>query len=211
MSYPKPLKIRIEFEDGSASTMGPDVAESWLEAAGLTLPSAEPPPEPPTAPVATRVGFSTQPKNIFSRMIRWFTKAPCSHAFLVYYDHDFEQDYVMEATEGGFRIVPLNKFVLKNHIVAIIQPKFPIDAGLKEAATWLGEHYDYLGLIGMTVVAVGRWLKRKWNNPLASPRSMFCSEAVTRVLKNVNYPGMVTFEPSTTEPADLLEFFKKEQ
>jgi hypothetical protein len=118
---------------------------------------------------------------------------------------------VMEATEGGFRIVPLDKFSKHNDLVAIKTPKHSIDSAILAAVDWLGDHYDYSGLVGMVVVIVGRWFKRKWKNPLASSKSMFCSEAVCRGLKVMSYPGTESMEPQTTEPEDLLKFFEAEE
>ena len=118
---------------------------------------------------------------------------------------------VLEATEGGFRIVPLDKFSQQNFVVAVFVPKHSIEAGLKAAVDWLGEHFDYTGLVGMAFVAMGRWLRRKWNNPWASSKAMFCSEAVVRVLQASNYPGAEDMAPTGTSPEDLLEFFHKER
>jgi hypothetical protein len=118
---------------------------------------------------------------------------------------------VMEATEGGFRIVPLDKFSQQNFVVAVFTPKYSIEMGLKASVDWLGEHFDYAGLVGMAFVSLGRWLRRKWNNPWASSKAMFCSEAVVRVLQASNYPGAEGMLPTNTSPEDLLEFFHKER
>jgi hypothetical protein len=159
----------------------------------------------------TRIGFSTQRRSIVARLIRWLTGSRASHVMFLYYDRDFSRDMLMEATTGGFRIVPFDKFSQQNTIVSVKTPKFSIDAGLLKAVDWLGEHYDYRGLLGMLVVLVGRWFKRQWKNPLASSKAMFCSEAVCRALKAVNYPGTAAMEPSTTDPEDLLKLFEAEE
>ena len=158
--------------------------------------------------MTTRIGFSTNKTNWISRIIRWFTKGEASHCFLIYYDDEFERDMVMEATEGGFKITPFSKY--QTEVVAVFMPKQSIEIGVKKAVDWLEESYDYTGLFGMIWVCFGKWLKRKWNNPLHSANTMFCSEAVVKVLQLSNYPRADQFDASSTSPEDLLEFFQKE-
>ena len=159
--------------------------------------------------MVTRVGFSTSKKSWVSRIIRWFTKSKTSHTFLVYYDQDWSRDMIMESTEGGYKISPYSKY--ESEVVAVFTPKQSIEVGLAKSVDWLGEAYDYTGLIGMMWVEFGRWIKRKWHNPLHSSNAMFCSEAVVRVLQDSNYPGADQFDPTSTDPEMLLEFFEKEQ
>lgn len=159
---------------------------------------------------STRVGFSTSTTNILSRVIRWFTKSRVSHAFLVYYDQDWSRDMVLEATLGGFKVVPFDKFRQSTTVVAVFEPKHSVEAGLKEAVEWLGTDYDYTGLFGMIFVVMGRWFRLKWRNPWASSKAMFCSEAVARVLRGAGYPNTETMVIEETTPEDLLVFFEKE-
>jgi hypothetical protein len=156
--------------------------------------------------MSTRIAFSTSKESIVSKIIRWFTKSRTSHCFLVYYDLDFDRDMVMESTEGGYKITPFSKY--ESSLVAIFEPKQSIDVGLKKSVDWLEEDYDYSGLIGMAWVCLGKFLKRKWNNPFCSSKSMFCSEAVVKVLQLSNYPGSEQFDASSTSPEDLLKFFE---
>jgi hypothetical protein len=157
-----------------------------------------------------RVGFSTQLKNPLSRLIRWLTKSKASHAWLLFDDTFFGLRMVMEATEVGFRILPFSNFQAEgNDIVAIVQPAAPLEDGVMAAGQWLGESYDFAGLLGTSFVLLGRWLRRKWKNPLASPHAMFCSEAVVRVIQAAKYPGSEALVPASTTPQDLLNFFSR--
>lgn len=155
-----------------------------------------------------KVGFSTHGNNIVSRLIRWLTKSKASHAWLLVEDPFFGLEMVMEATETGFRLIPLANFKAEgNNIVALLEPSSPLDEGVKQAGKWLGEHYDFAGLFGASVVILGRWLRRKWRNPFGSPKSMFCSEAVVRVMQASKFPGAEGLDPEATTPQDLLDFF----
>jgi hypothetical protein len=155
-----------------------------------------------------KIGFSTSPKNIISKVIRWFTKSKASHTWVLFEDTFFGMEMVMESTDTGFRVVPFANFKAEgNEIVALVVPTAPLDDGVKAAASWLGESYDFGGLFGSAFVLLGRWLRRKWANPWASCKSMFCSEAVARILQAAKYPGSSVFVPEATTPQDLLDFF----
>jgi hypothetical protein len=157
-----------------------------------------------------RVGFSTRTRNLMSRAIRWLTGSKASHAWLLVEDTFFGIDMVMEATEVGFRLIPFDNFKAEgNDIVALLEAPYPLDEGVHAAARWIGERYDFAGLLGSAFVLLGRWLRKKWRNPMASSRSMFCSEAVVRVMQAAGYPGSESFDPEATTPQDLLDFFAR--
>lgn len=152
-----------------------------------------------------RIGFSTTNAPL-SRLIRWLTKSAVSHTWLVYYDEDFGQDMVLEATLTGVRLVPYDVFKRHNKLVTEVRPvTVPLQAGLAEVGRWLGAHYDFGGLLGMAVVLLGRSLKRRWRNPLRSSRAMFCSELVAVALKASKYPGTDSWVPSQVDPDTLYK------
>lgn len=115
---------------------------------------------------------------------------------------------VMEASEFGLILTPFDKFRSKNDVIDLIEPSASLDTGIKVAGTWLGEGYDFGGLIGTAFVLIGRALKRKWRNPFNSTSAMFCSEFVVKVLHASNYPNSEMFDASATTPQDLLDFFR---
>lgn len=158
--------------------------------------------------MTTRIGFSTPEKfNPVSWLVRKITGSTASHAFFIYYDQDWDVDMVMEAHEVGFRILPLDHFEKKNKLVVTFTPKTSIDEGLKFVALeYLGTMYDYGGLFGGIFTMLGKWLKRKWHNPLQNSHSVFCSEAVVIALQKSKYTGSETLVAQDTTPQDLLEF-----
>jgi hypothetical protein len=152
------------------------------------------------------IGFSTT-KAWVSRIIRWFTGAAVSHAWLLYYDVDFGQTMVLEATLEGVRIIPYEAFKRHNLIVRVFTPRHSLKPGLIKAGDTLGEHYDFTGLLGMLWVLFGRWLRRKWRNPWIETHAMFCSEFVAQVLQWAAYPDTEHWIPAEMTPEDLYEFF----
>lgn len=161
--------------------------------------------------MSTRIGFSTSKTSWISRVIRWFTRSTVSHSFIVYYDEEWKRDMKMES-EGGMggsiRIVTFNPD--SPSIVKLVTPKHSIEVGMNKMVDHLGDLYDYTGLFGMAWVEIGRWLKKKWKNPWASSKAMFCSEMVARVLVDSNYPGAEKLIPEDTDPQDLINFFESE-
>lgn len=153
-----------------------------------------------------RIGFS-KGRQFVSHIIMWLTGGKVSHTFIIYFDEDFQADYIFEATTWGIRIVPYDAFAKKYNVVAVFKPQYPLDKGFVELGKWLGRKYDFSGLIGMIFVLFGRWIRHKWFNPMASSKAMFCSEAVSNVLLWSGYPGF-NFRPDTVSPKELMDFCK---
>lgn len=155
-----------------------------------------------------QLGFSTS-RAWYSRLIRLVTKSRCSHTFLVV---DFcGRRIVLE--EGTFGYLPSRMFdaVPKDELVGVFTPKAPQYKLLKAVQASLpdvGQRYGYLVLLGMFVVYLGRWLGKKWKNPLRSGTSDICSERNTLILQAAGEPGTEGMDPSATSPEDLLELYQ---
>lgn len=160
-----------------------------------------------SGPANVRVGFSVSKglHGLFSKLICFISRSQVSHAWLIYWDETFEMDMVLEAHVTGFRIIPRSTFERKSKVIAVYTTEDPLDKGLVEAASLLGESYDFLGLVGMIVVEFGKRLRKRWKNPLRSSRSQFCSESVIRVL---NACGYTDLSPDDSSPQDILDFLK---
>lgn len=154
-----------------------------------------------------RVGFSTPKRfNPISWLVRKVTGSRCSHAWFLYYSDTFDMEMVAEAHELGFRLQPYERFLEDNIVVAVITPKFPIDNGLKcVVREYLTTGYNWGGLLGMAIVALGRKLKKRWNNPLRSPKHVFCSEAVYRAMKWSKGYESIDEDPESVDPEELMK------
>jgi len=157
-----------------------------------------------------RIGFSTpRRKSLISSFICWATKSRVSHVFFVYWDKDWDADFVLDVIETGFRIIPLAKYETINRIVEIVEPQVPIDIGVKEIAlNYLGTPYSFKGLLGVGIVQLGRWLKRKWSNPLHTSETLFCSQCAVLALQSSGYPKSSGLVPEDCTPQDVLDFLK---
>jgi len=149
------------------------------------------------------IGFSTT-NNLISRVIRWFTRSTTSHAWIAFASQDMGMDVVLEA-HFTFRAVPYVWFKKRNRIVA--EYEIPVgQAAVAKCASFLGENYDYTGIVGGIIVSVGRWFKHKWHNPWGNPKAQTCSEAVVRALQAAAYPGAEKLNAEDTSPQTLMEF-----
>lgn len=157
------------------------------------------------------VGFSTPRRwNPLSWLIRLGTGSPASHAWLLIEDPLFQLRLVLEAHSTGFRLVTLARFARENHIVALVEPAHPLDAGLPHAGTWLGDEFDAVGLLGMAWVVFRRFFHvSAGRNPFRSARALFCSESVVRTLKAAGYPGAGELGDEDETPGDVLEFLHR--
>jgi hypothetical protein len=157
------------------------------------------------------LGFSYKKGNVLSWLIRKVTGSKCSHAWLLIDDPFFGVPVVLQASLEGFTLDTYSRFCASNEVVAIVQPAIPLDQPLRDAWQALGTPYDYLGLLGMSWVMLGRAFHRVWKNPLSSADEMFCSEAVVeQILIPAKYPGVETLGlPQNVSPAQLLAFLQK--
>ena len=158
-----------------------------------------------------QIGFS-RPKNFnpISWLIQKVMKSTVSHTWFLYHDMDWDINMVMEAHELGFRLIPYDQFKKQNLVVNVFTPVHSLDEGMKKVALeYLGTVYNYKGLIGMSVVKLGNWLKRKWRNPMRTTKSVFCSEAVCLSMQWSKGYEYFTDDAQSMDPEQLMELMTK--
>lgn len=151
-----------------------------------------------TATAGVTIGFSTTNK-LLSRMIRFVTRSPCSHAWIAYWDETLQSRMVMQAEAWGFEVRPWIRWERQNTLVAEFQPGRPLD--IVKLATLLGTRYDYRAafLVGLARL-FGRAVKGIYKDPV----KLMCSEAVVRTLQWAHYRCAADLDPETTSPGALL-------
>lgn len=155
-----------------------------------------------------QIGFSSS-TSLISRAIRYVTGGKVSHCFLVFQSDQLGGLFVLEAVNDGYHIRPFTYTNDANNTLILVDPKLPIDGVLPVCARWLGETYDWSVAAGIPLVGLGRFLKQKWHNPLATKNTLFCSEAIVRGLQVIGYPGATHLVAEDTSPQDLLDFLTK--
>lgn len=152
------------------------------------------------------VGFSTT-NRLLSRVIRWVTRSRVSHVWLSWESRELGQRMVMEA-HWDFRAIPYASFARANTVVKEIEIRRNGEALVKSCVDFLGQPYDYTGIVGGLWVQLGKWLRRRWRNPLGKSDAQTCSEAVTRGLQEIGRRGARRLDAESTSPQDLLEFLE---
>lgn len=149
------------------------------------------------------VGFSTT-DLLVSKIIRWFTQSPTSHAWIKFDLHGIPM--VLEASLFGIRLVSWEKFQTTEKIVDLFKVS-ENDSDINKLLPLLGSAYDFGGLFGSVFVIVGRWFKKKWHNPLENSSAVFCSELVVQWLQMLEHPVSVGLISEDVAPSDLLKLF----
>jgi hypothetical protein len=156
------------------------------------------------------VGFSTPKKWMpLSWAIKALTKSEASHAWLLVDDPIFGLRVVMDAHLSGFRLIPFEHFLEKNRVLALAVPTWDLSVGVSDQVKDIGDGYDYLGLAGMLYVTL-MWkiFHKAVKNPFRT-KTLFCSEAVVRVLQASKYPDSEAYDSESVWPGELMEFFSK--
>lgn len=148
--------------------------------------------------------FSTT-NQIFSRLIRFFTKSKVSHCAI---GLDIGgMDMVAHATVSGIVLVPRSRFTENNTIIKEFIINQDIENNIVKVFEDLGVQYDYVGVFGFGLVNVlKRWFGLKIKNPLASSKAMVCSEFVVALNKyNNKIESWKDIDPETITPQELLD------
>ena len=144
--------------------------------------------------------FSTS-GGVLSWLIRKFQRSDISHCAIGTQMHGVA--VVIEDTAGGVRIYPRARWEQGKKVVREYAFVPDMESGLHAAIQRVGDKYDYIGLVGMLWVMLGRWLRKKWRNPLARADSAWCSEFVVRMDPDHKIPEWDGLDPETTTPKDL--------
>ena len=152
-------------------------------------------------PPIIRAGFSAS-KGL-GDLIRKFTGGDVNHAFIMYFDPVLEVDVTFGANSNGFTMVPLSDF--PDEIIRYYVPLAnPLVWGFRKNVHWINKPYDVAGLIGMSVVEFERHILRMMaSNPFLNTHKLFCSEIVTKMLRDAGYSLLVDKMAGTIDPWTL--------
>jgi hypothetical protein len=143
----------------------------------------------------------TSSEALISRLIRKITKSEVSHVALRL---SLEEVIVfLHADVGGVQVSPEDQFYRGRTLRYAFAFKEPVSP--KQAVEYIGDRYDYSGLVWNLFRIAGKWLGYSWKRPLQSPHSVVCSEFIARLA----LPSFVGLDPESTSPQDLLEICKK--
>lgn len=150
------------------------------------------------------IGFSSNKKNLFSKLIKWFTKSKWSHCFIVF--EKIEEDFIIiEASfHGGVKFNLLSRYQNPNHYDLELIPCRDLDIGC--LLPYIGGNYGTFQILGN---CISRLLGLKKN---IITDDLVCSELVYIALVNNGYDQLLqNFEPNLVAPEDIYECLKSQQ
>jgi hypothetical protein len=137
--------------------------------------------------------------SLVSKAIRWFTKSKVNHTAIVYDSEDWGTEITIEAASNG--VIAHKSSRKAKHKYIVSDPK--AFEKLKTITSYLGEFYDYIGIVKFGLLLLWwKLLKIKIRKPLTNTKGQFCSELVARYL--ISFPNIEIKSPQWTSPGDLL-------
>lgn len=149
-------------------------------------------------PTTVKVGFSSG--RGIGKAIRDITGGDINHAFILYDDPVLGVPVTFGANANGFTMVPISHF--PDDIVRVFTPMpQPLLVGFRKNIQWINAPYDYGGLLGMAFVeAEMKILHWKAKNPFLDTQKLFCSEIVTKMLRDSGYDILPDQDAGTVDP-----------
>ena len=139
------------------------------------------------------------------RAIRWFTNSPTSHVMIGFNCPMLRADVTVDADIRGVALMPAYK--TRNNVVAEFSCPEHVRQVLPSVTRYLGERYDFAGLVWAVWPAVlWRWLRVKVKHPLRHTKEVKCSELVSTLFKEAKLPGTAEWDPEMVSPGDLLKY-----
>ena len=145
----------------------------------------------------------TNSKDIFSRLIKWFTKSMWTHCMLVLDDTIDGDKIVIEASaKRGIQMTLLSKF--SGRPIEIYQDSLDL-WHINSIKPYIGNNYGYLQLIGIALVKIFKLKK----NPFS--KDQVCSELVLQWLLHSPYSSKFKhLDLNLTSPEDLYKIISKD-
>ncbi len=107
------------------------------------------------------------------------------------------------AIQNGFVMMPLSHYG-DDFIRSFTPVQLPLLTGFRKNLQWINAPYDYAGLVGMSIVEFNSHiLNWKSKNPFLDAHKLFCSEIVTKMLRDSGYDILPNNEAGTVDPYAL--------
>lgn len=149
------------------------------------------------------IGFSTNKKNLLSKIIRWGTNAEFSHTW-PFYDHPlYGTKVVVDADIKCIMEVEDDTYLKKVDNATMLVPPEGVDLskGMPELGDLLSRPYGILNLIGHAIVVIFSKLGKRIKNPFKNQKKPACIETSYCLLQA---SGVLTeVDPETESPQSL--------
>ena len=145
----------------------------------------------------------------FSWLIRLVTWSSVSHAYIRFYEEDYDRWLIYQAS--GLKVNFIGKMMFDGAEIVYKEFTVPVSDLTKKVAVQnaidrCGDPYSVLQVIGYGAVLIARLFRKKIHNPFYSGSSFVCSELVAEILREIAGEEAEDIDPSTMTPRDILEF-----
>jgi hypothetical protein len=157
------------------------------------------------------VGFSRPQAwfEPFSWLIRLVTGSQFSHAYIRFYDQEYDRWVIYQAS--GLKVNFIGQAMFDNAEFIYQEFNVPVSDATKKIAIQgaidkCGSPYGVGQIIGYGAVLFMRIFSKKIKNPLYSGSSYVCSELVADILMEIDAQDASNIDPSTMTPKDVYDF-----
>lgn len=153
------------------------------------------------------IGFGTNEKWL-SRLIRWATRSPWSHAWIEYPSGVWGGRWVAQAWPKGIVKVPLKQVEEMYTTRRVYECKPNMEAGFQWAGSRLYADYDYGVIWNGLLLVLHRVTGWAWLNQIVhrNTAKLSCSEFAAGFLKTAGVRGAESLDPELTTPGALEKF-----
>lgn len=152
-----------------------------------------------------KIAFTFNKKNIFSKIIAYFTKSQWSHCFMLI-SALYDSTVIAEASfHGGVKLNLLSQYQDSNiyNMEIIDVGDIETDESKRILISKIGDAYGYAQILGDLIAKIFRLKK----NPFTSDE--VCSEYVWLILKSSTIKDkFIDMDPNTVSPEDLYKKLK---
>lgn len=132
-----------------------------------------------------KIGFSTT-NSIWSKIIRWITKANMSHTYIKFYDSTLGTDLILHSDYSGVEFDLAEKFHISNFVIEEYEiDDARLDKAIKNNLWHLGKRYDYYKMFNFIFfIMFKRWFIRKVKNPIVDVKKILCVDFILYALND---------------------------
>lgn len=153
------------------------------------------------------IGFSRD-NSFKSKLIRWVTRSPVSHAFICYDSPIWGPNVIVHATARGIVVEPYER-AMKGQTVKLFELEHDMSSGFAAVREYLTAGYDFRSVIWNGILYVLFWLtgaRFLWKLIARNAARVSCSEFGVLWLQGAEFPESKELDAELTHPGMLLEF-----
>lgn len=169
----------------------------------------------------SRILFAvTTSDALYSKILRWAMRSNINHSLILYESKEWGDWWAIEINERGVNKVPIDKLTRIGYIECY-ECSVDLWPAMRATKDFVGERYDWLGLLGgLLKLIIYRLFRKVIKEPIHKDDRLFCSEYVAHIMYHAGLPGAgkvdglgqipntVAWRPETVSPEYLQNFWQ---